>query len=519
TAIGARKRYVDLNDPILVLILLELHLYALLGLKRLNEASTLITEGDSIIESLTVKDPNSTRWLALFLHLKGNIHYEKGEWDAAFDYWQQSLSLRKKLGYQRETAESLINIGNFYFTKGNWEQAQDFCQRALTLNKTLNNNSETARNINLMGWIYHAKGEIDIALDYFQKGLTFAKASDNAGVVALSLNNIGTIHYMNGEVDMALDYRKQALSVIKANGSPQDIAHCLHVLGWTYLYKGETETALDYSQQALVIAETVGSPRDIAHYLTDVGWIYRVKGELDTALNYMKRALNILEVNHITTEKFYNLFLLLLATLDHQEPTQAHAYLTQLKQVSTYTQQIWTRVAEALVLKQSSRLIDKVQAQTILREILNSSANTNDFPGLVEINLCDLLLFEVKSTGDSEAWNEAKNLIQQLYIQAKDQQVFPQMVEALLLQAKFAAIDGKLQHALKAFDQARDIATEKHLGLLNQKTDKEQKKFENEFEKWQDLIKSNASLQERLEHAQMDDYIKEVQRKLALMKE
>ncbi|MFX0094402.1 MAG: hypothetical protein ACFFBD_21880, partial [Candidatus Hodarchaeota archaeon] len=123
------------------------------------------------------------------------------------------------------------------------------------------------------------------------------------------------------------------------------------------------------------------------------------------------------------------------------------------------------------------------------------------------------------STEKARSEEEAKALTERLYTQAQDQHSFSMVVEALLLRARFVTIDGDLQLALKYLDQARLTAEEKKLNLLRHKVDAEQKLFEVEFEKWQDLIQRNASLQERLEHARIEDYLKEVQKLVTLMKD
>ena len=63
-------------------------------------------------------------------------------------------------------------------------------------------------------------------------------------------------------------------------------------------------------------------------------------------------------------------------------------------------------------------------------------------------------------------WEEAKVLIQRLYVQAQDKRSFSLIVEVLLLQGKFAAIDGDFQKALKYLDQAQLTAEDKNINLL-----------------------------------------------------
>ncbi|MFX0061030.1 MAG: hypothetical protein ACFFC7_02510 [Candidatus Hermodarchaeota archaeon] len=108
-------------------------------------------------------------------------------------------------------------------------------------------------------------------------------------------------------------------------------------------------------------------------------------------------------------------------------------------------------------------------------------------------------------------WEEAKALVNQLYVKAQNQHSVSLICETLLLLARFATIDGKLSQTLKYYDQARLTATEKKLGILVDKVDAEQKLFETEFSKWQD-----TSLQARLKEMQMEEYIKEVQKMIKM---
>ncbi|MFX1536402.1 MAG: hypothetical protein ACFFDI_19460 [Promethearchaeota archaeon] len=158
--------------------------------------------------------------------------------------------------------------------------------------------------------------------------------------------------------------------------------------------------------------------------------------------------------------------------------------------------------------------------QTLFKQIINEgAASRRDLTMMAITHLCDLLLFESKATGETDVWEEAKILIEQLDVQAQEQQLFFIMVDALILRAKCAAVEGKLSQALKYYDEAQVIASEKKLGLWIQKVFVERKRFEEEFEKWRTLIQQNASLQERLKQARMEDYLQEVQKMLTLMKE
>jgi uncharacterized protein YqgV (UPF0045/DUF77 family) len=86
------------------------------------------------------------------------------------------------------------------------------------------------------------------------------------------------------------------------------------------------------------------------------------------------------------------------------------------------------------------------------------------------------------------------------------------VINALLIKAKFATVEGELDQAMEYFRQARMIIQEKNLSSLMKKVETELNEFETDFHKWQDLIKQHASLKERLIHAQLKEYIQEAQK-------
>ncbi|MFX0151960.1 MAG: tetratricopeptide repeat protein, partial [Candidatus Hodarchaeota archaeon] len=349
---------------------------------------------------------------------------------------------------------------------------------------------------------------------HWKQSLAIREDIGNLQDIAGSLNNLGIIYRTKGELTKALEYFKRGLTLNIEIGNPYYIALSLNNIGDAYRAKGELEKALEYLQQSLALKEDIGNLQDIATTLDNIGIIYRVKGELDKALDCFKRSLALEEVIGNDIWSSYTLFYLILIALDQQDQTRAQAYLNQIQELHARTPNkkihLRSQLAEALVLKRSKRMRDKVQAQVLLNQIVNEEDIWFEWTELAMINYCDLLLYEVKSFGDPEVWTEAKTLIQQFSTKAQDQQMSPMIVEILLLQAKFATIEGELQQALNYYDQAKLTATEKNFDLLVQKIADERRTFEVEFDKWQELNERNASLQERLKMAQIEDYIQDV---------
>jgi len=132
------------------------------------------------------------------------------------------------------------------------------------------------------------------------------------------------------------------------------------------------------------------------------------------------------------------------------------------------------------------------------------------------IHLCELLLAELKTYGEPEVLQQAQGLIEKFYDLGQKQQSFSVIIEALILRAKFALIGGSIESALKFLDQAQLLAIEKDLSVLGDKVETEQDHLKEELEKWQNLLQTNASIQERLKLANLEEYVKKAKDLISL---
>lgn len=124
-------------------------------------------------------------------------------------------------------------------------------------------------------------------------------------------------------------------------------------------------------------------------------------------------------------------------------------------------------------------------------------------------NLCEILIFEYKSTSDKEIMNEILLMSQRLYKTGYEKHAYPTIVKALLLQGKLFLIDGDLKKVEDLLDEAKKIAEEKCLGNLLNDVVKEKKQVNAEIEKWNYLLSRNAPVQDRIKQAALDEYVRD----------
>ncbi|MHA2202431.1 MAG: tetratricopeptide repeat protein [Candidatus Hodarchaeales archaeon] len=480
TAARARTTYPSPKNPSYLLGLLAAQFYVLfaLGRSRLDETQSVLTEGEAIMESLTDEERQTgALWIAVFEQVIGYGYWGKNEFDKAIEYYHKALKSFETLDNRHSIAQCLFWIADNYRMKGEVNTALNYYQRSLTLYESLGNKLGIAHCLHDFGLVSWAKGDLDTALDYYQRSLSLSETSGNSPSIANILMHIGNVYTTRGDFDKALDYFRRSLAIVEPLNLEWAIAYNFYYIGMTYYQKCALDIALPFFQSSLAKFEALK-------------WDY-----------------NVVRL----------LFRLVLLSLDQQEVELAQKYLNKLQKVAAHIPDeaqgahVRKRIAEALVLKQSPRMTEKARAQTLLREIVNE---TTFLGSIAMVALCDLLLLELKATGEPVVWEEAKTLIHQFYTRAQDYQEFNMVVNSLLLKAKFATVEGELDHAIKYFNEAKVIVKAKNLswGGLVDKVETEQKEFETELWKWQDLIQQHASLQERLVQAQLEEYVQEVQK-------
>lgn len=463
----------------------------------------------------------------------GTVYSETGDSDRALDYYQQSLVLNAELNNKLGMAVCLRNIGDIYiYFNNDAAQALEYYQRSLALTEELDNRSELAISLLSLGYGYSSRRLKDKSLDQaneaFQKAIAIYLEIGNKERLAKALQNIGFSYSLgSGELERGLDYIQRGLEIFKEIGHIWGIAYSFHWLGWIHQCKGELELALEYCKQSLsrfeAIDESDSYPFSVWPLL-NLGIIYQGMGDFKEASEKFKLCVSQSKESGAIFAAAYALYYLSTLAIDSDRLDEAKNYSQQLNDL--YTKGIrsdkmgrvsrwsslaihqFSRLSEALILKNSSRLKDKVKAQELFEQLTEENPINFDITYTAMLSLCELFLFELRASREKDVFQDTKRLVQQLVEQARKQSSFSYVVHTLILQAKLAMVEGDLIGATQFLDQAQITANEKDLGQLTKRVSTEINQLKKQFDNWQHLIQSNAPLQARLEQAQLKNYLK-----------
>jgi hypothetical protein len=126
---------------------------------------------------------------------------------------------------------------------------------------------------------------------------------------------------------------------------------------------------------------------------------------------------------------------------------------------------------------------------------------------MIQVNLCDLLLEELKYSGVEEILLEIQDLLNKISDIATKQRSITSLVDIYSLQAELALIEGNAELSRKLLIKALKIAENKGLELISKKLTAQQNQLFNQLEEWRALFIRNSKLQERIEFLNLKRYV------------
>ena len=403
-----------------------------------------------------------------------------GDLDKAQDLLEQSEDLLKSLtkespiALEQREAAIAFNKGGISWFKGDMNQAIEYCKYSLNIREKLGIKHEIVESLYLIGQSYSfLKTDLDTALEYAERCQVLAEEINHQQMISFNLQNLGTINTFKGEFEKALMYAEQCLPIFEETNNLQWISVTLNSISIVYLHQGKFDLAFKYFKKSLKLAQETGNNWFIAIGLGNIIEALRLKGDTD----------------------------------------QAQKYLEELKQLNDQEDNKWIEtiylVTKAKMLKESPRIHNRAKAEEILKQVIQREIVPSlDINMGATINLCELLLDELRTTNDIGVLDDLKPYIRQLLDIAEKTNSFWVIAETYLLQAKLALLTSDLKGARKLLTQAQQIAEKQGMHRLAMKISIEHDNLLEELSKWEKLKEQETSLSERMELAHIDDQMR-----------
>jgi len=235
-------------------------------------------------------DPNAA---ADRLLQQGIAQFQRSQFRAALQSWQQSLKLYRQHGDQQGKVASLGNLGIAYRNLGDYRKAIEVYQQILPIFRKIGDRQGEAFSLGNLGIAYDALGDYRKAIDFQQQSLTIEREIGNQQGEVASLGNLGIAYRNLGDYHKAIEVYQQILPIFRKIGDRQNESNVLGNLGSAYRSLGNYGKAIDFQQQSLTIAREIGDRQGEAASLGNLGNAYDSLGEYGKAIDFHQQSLLI----------------------------------------------------------------------------------------------------------------------------------------------------------------------------------------------------------------------------------
>jgi len=367
------------------------------------------------------------------------------------------------------------------------------------------------------GYHYMKMGEIEKALKFAKLALSLREELNLKVFVGHSLIVIAANYYHIGDFNLALEYLESSRFLTKELNCKFLIARSNTWFGAIYFAKGEFDLALKHTNEALELVQEENNQILISILLNNIGNIYQQKGDFKKALESMEKSLDIkLSLKSDSWDVTDSLFHI---SLDMKNLENAQKYLNLLQEIAEISENpeitLRYRINKAVYLKYSPRALNRGKAEEMLKNLIDEGISNYEFLEITLLNLCDLLLSELHSTGETEILDELQYYISQLFETVKKSRSYSLLAETYLLQARLALINLNIKKSRQLLTKAQEIAEKYGMNKLVIKISNEHDKFLLQSEKWKSVENAEVSLKERIDIAGIDEQMNDMVAKRA----
>ncbi|MFX0043219.1 MAG: hypothetical protein ACFE8L_09925 [Candidatus Hodarchaeota archaeon] len=486
---------------------------------KLDKALEILND-ESQFEELNPKQKS------YFQFLKGLILIYQNKSEEVIELGEQIFKEGQKL------KENLQSFDGFFFIlfglviANKFEEANKKVEKAEVLLGFISNASnsiilqrEVRLNV-LKSFINFNIGRIDLAEKYLEEPLKLQAEFGNIFELVWANTIMAQILFQIKKKPMfAMEYVEKAFSIAKEMKYNHFwLGYCHIGFGVVYSVICEYEMGFKHFMKSLAIFKEINNNYLVALLLNNIATIHYYKAEYDLALKCFEECLILFEQIPVSIFNIEGpIDGLISAALAKGDTDLAQKCFERLENM--YNQKKDRRLEviyqfnKALMLKRSSRIRDKAEAEELLKKIVKKETISFEHILYAYINLCDLLLTEFRINYNSEVLDELNHYIAKLLTLAENSHSYLVFCETFILQAKLALLNFNIKAARLFLTQAQRIAEKQGIKRLAMKISQEHDEILRQIDTWERFKDKDASIADRWEFAGLTEHMENMVKK------
>jgi adenylate cyclase len=309
----------------------------------------------------------------------GMVYMNIGVYDKALEYYEAALAVLEEIGDDEFRANVLSNIASLYTKLGSNEKALEYANTSLAL-KQENDSTDLSNSYAVIAQIYSQIGEFSIALEYSQKALANAKELGRKVQAAISLGSIGQIYLENGIYAKAIEYLSEALMMFMELNNRHGVSVAKGYLGQSYSsidFEGyDAEKAEEYLLESMSTCTEMGDKETMYEVHSYLAELYKNEHRWQEALDHYQQYITIKD------------------EVQSEEAKKQSNLMEQRRQAAEREKEVEIAKATAAAkLSATTNLLHKVLPESISTRMIEGEENIADFFPNVSILFADIAGF------------------------------------------------------------------------------------------------------------------------------
>src|SRR6202521_2281342 len=219
-----------------------------------------------------------------------SVHAESGEVDLAVKELNDTIALKRSIGQDDWTAQSLIQAADLAYQKGDMADARHFVEQARQIFAAAHKLNSVVSATGFLAVIARDENKLEEAASRAEEALLLARKTGSLAAVSGAARAFASIRVKQNKLDEAKVLIEEARAADTKTGSIGDRIGTLGISGEILEAKGENEKALKAYEEAVKLVESVRSTAASETAFADVKRNYRPYERIVRALIKLNRA-------------------------------------------------------------------------------------------------------------------------------------------------------------------------------------------------------------------------------------
>lgn len=250
-----------------------------------------LTEAERYLSQAQASDAVDDLLQAQIFNARGIVHLYLKIWDKAFAYYQQGLSVARRIRDKGLEARLLNNIGEIYREHRDFDTALTYYKRSLEAQVGLSDFNAAAVPVSNLSLTCLELGELDQAEHYAEEAFHIAEEKNDRMIQSTSLRYRAIIARRRGQREQAIQHLNASLAIYRSTREMLHAAQAMLEFHRLYFDEGNCDLSLKHLQEALRVAEEADSLPVRVEIYTELARVYESLGDIEAALRYYKQRL------------------------------------------------------------------------------------------------------------------------------------------------------------------------------------------------------------------------------------